>query len=409
MDVKYASPCSSAEGGIGEGIDQHEMKETEAKTATDILRTKGLLSSVDNEDNDLKNEEKIAWMKNVDQEKAEWDALDLMKHAVSGVVKAIEDILFPEALQFFQTQAVGSTEGFTKKRRSRVSQLMRLIFGPRRLNKSLHQERDLICRISQAMLNHDEPVHCRVIQTIYKRLIGSKHNCPNHGPHWEVIGFQGHDPATDLRGAGFLALLHLLFLITEHPHVAAEIYQLSTHPVQNFPFCLVSINVTRIALLALREDKLSRICNKRKQVVSVMNEFYLAVFWHIYYVWKNQHKTMNESGHVMKAAEITALKDPAMLMKALNSALEMRRKKLSVVPPTIVLSRLSTASTDSDVSTHSPVLTSQSLDVVLQPVERERADSKTSDPRFAGVLEIYKEEMTVTQREEEETNVTLQL
>ncbi|XP_076820357.1 uncharacterized protein LOC143465763 isoform X2 [Clavelina lepadiformis] len=341
MDVKYASPCSSAEGGIGEGIDQHEMKETEAKTATDILRTKGLLSSVDNEDKDLKNEEKIAWMKNVDQEKAEWDALDLMKHA--------------------------------------------------------------------AMLNHDEPVHCRVIQTIYKRLIGSKHNCPNHGPHWEVIGFQGHDPATDLRGAGFLALLHLLFLVTEHPHVAVEIYQLSTHPVQNFPFCLVSINVTRIALLALREDKLSRICNKRKQVVSVMNEFYLAVFWHIYYVWKNQHKTMNESGHVMKAAEITALKDPAMLMKALNSALEMRRKKLSVVPPTIVLSRLSTASTDSDVSTHSPVLTSQSLDVVLQPVERERADSKTSDPRFAGVLEIYKEEMTVTQREEKETNVTLQL
>ena len=51
---------------------------------TDILRTKGLLSSVDNEDNDLKNEEKIAWMKNVDQEKAEWDALDLMKHA--GIV-----------------------------------------------------------------------------------------------------------------------------------------------------------------------------------------------------------------------------------------------------------------------------------------------------------------------------------
>ena len=69
----------------------------------------------------------------------------------------------------------------------------------------------------------------------------------------------GHDPATDLRGAGFLALLHLLFLVTEHPHVAAEIYQLSTHPVQNFPFCLVSINVTRIALLALREDKLSRL------------------------------------------------------------------------------------------------------------------------------------------------------
>ena len=29
-----------------------------------------------------------------------------------------------------------------------------------------------------------------------------------YGEHWNEIGFQGRDPATDLRSAGILSLLH---------------------------------------------------------------------------------------------------------------------------------------------------------------------------------------------------------
>lgn len=41
---------------------------------------------------------------------------------------------------------------------------------------------------------------------------------PRLGPHWAALGFQGDDPATDLRGAGVLGLLQLLYL---HWHDAA--------------------------------------------------------------------------------------------------------------------------------------------------------------------------------------------
>ena len=31
----------------------------------------------------------------------------------------------------------------------------------------------------------------RVLQTVYKRLTGSRLDCPRYGTHWETIGFQG--------------------------------------------------------------------------------------------------------------------------------------------------------------------------------------------------------------------------
>lgn len=43
-----------------------------------------------------------------------------------------------------------------------------------------------------------------------------------------------------------------------------------------------------------------RECNRRQQVVGVLNEFYVATFLHLYQVWKSQQKTIAESGTVLK-------------------------------------------------------------------------------------------------------------
>lgn len=40
-------------------------------------------------------------------------------------------------------------------------------------------------------VDNSQTVHMRVLQTIYKRLIGSRLDCPRYGTHWENIGFQG--------------------------------------------------------------------------------------------------------------------------------------------------------------------------------------------------------------------------
>ena len=70
----------------------------------------------------------------------------------------------------------------------------------------------------------------------------------------------GIDPATDLRGCGLLGLMNLLYIVSDpHAHaLAASIYKLSQHETQNFPFSVMSINITRIALQTLREGKLNR-------------------------------------------------------------------------------------------------------------------------------------------------------
>ena len=83
-------------------------------------------------------------------------------------------------------------------------------------------------------LDSQDPMHGRVLQTIYKKLTGSKFDCTRHGDHWEDLGFQGTSPATDLRGAGFLALLHLLYLVMDSKTLlmAREILRLSRHHIQ---------------------------------------------------------------------------------------------------------------------------------------------------------------------------------
>lgn len=65
------------------------------------------------------------------------------------------------------------------------------LFGPPQMNSSLHLERNLIFALALCMFKNDEPMHNHVLQTIYKKLSGTKLDCPRYGNHWELIGFQG--------------------------------------------------------------------------------------------------------------------------------------------------------------------------------------------------------------------------
>ena len=70
----------------------------------------------------------------------------------------------------------------------------------------------------------------------------------------------GNDPTTDLRGCGMLGLLTTLHFITSSKTsaLAQLVYHLSVDELQHFPFCVMSINVTRIAMQALRTGKLNK-------------------------------------------------------------------------------------------------------------------------------------------------------
>ncbi|XP_013862674.1 ELMO domain-containing protein 3 [Austrofundulus limnaeus] len=259
----------------------------------------------------------------------EWEALENIQPALTEDSNPTPLISFNEALQYFQTTDLGDLLKNIQPtiRRTGLAAITHFLFGPPRLHKELLEERDLVFAIAQCPVDNSQTVHMRVLQTIYKRLIGSRLDCPRFGAHWENIGFQGTDPATDLRGTGFLGLMHTLYFVMD-PEIlplARDIYKLSQHPTQNFPFSVMSINMTRIALQVLREEALSKECNRRQQVVGVLNEFYVATYLHLYQLWKTQQKTIADSGFVLKEVELFAKKNPKQMLRRLEVFLKERR------------------------------------------------------------------------------------
>jgi len=163
---------------------------------------------------------------------------------------------------------------------------------------------------------NDEKLHLSTIRTIYRQLTGSRFDCPRYGHHWEDIGFQGNDPATDLRGVGFLGVVQVLYLVTT-PEVlpfAKDVYSLSRSQTQEFPLMVLSLNVTRIVLHLLRDGLLDKQCYKDDDAWCAVNSMYAAVLFNIYHVWKSQHKTISNSGFVLKDAEENARRHPDKLL-----------------------------------------------------------------------------------------------
>ena len=176
------------------------------------------------------------------------------------------------------------------------------------LSPVLEEEKKLVFAVSKRPFDDENPLHFQVLLTLYKLFTGSKIDCPRYGSHWEQIGFQGTDPATDLRGVGCLGILHPLYLVMtpELLPLAKDIYKLSLSENQNFPLMVLSINVTRIALHALRDGILDRQVEQENSIWSALNFFYVATLFHIYKIWKNEYKTIKDSGYVLKGNLIVA-------------------------------------------------------------------------------------------------------
>ncbi|KAM7080892.1 LOW QUALITY PROTEIN: ELMO domain-containing protein 3 [Ciconia maguari] len=269
----------------------------------------------------------------------EWEAVEEIQSGLGGTsAGAAPPISFNEALQYFQTadlsecrvragpRALALSRVVLKKvratvRRQGLAALVRFLFGPPRLQPQLQGERELALAMAQCGLDDNERVHMRILQTVYKKLTRSRLGCPRYGTHWEELGFQGADPGTDLRGTGMLGLMQMLYFVMDPQTLplAQEIFRLSQHETQNFPFCIMSVNITRIVIQALREERLSRECNRRQQVIAVLNDLYAAAFLRLYRVWKWQHKTIADSGFLLKELELSTKKKPKQLLKSLEA------------------------------------------------------------------------------------------
>lgn len=68
-----------------------------------------------------------------------------------------------------------------------------------------------------------------------------------------------------------------------------------------------------------------RECNRRDQVFAVFVEFFVGIYHHVFQIWKHQHKTINDSGFVLREAEKLAKKRPRELLGNLERFLSNRQ------------------------------------------------------------------------------------
>jgi hypothetical protein len=114
-------------------------------------------------------------------------------------------------------------ESFFRKALSRLH----LSLGHQHLSSSFSAERRSLLALSRERLDTSDKLHAKGLHVLYECCV--QQPCPaRFGAHWEVLGFQGKDPGTDFRGAGMLALMHLLHFFSYNRDNAERVWHLST-------------------------------------------------------------------------------------------------------------------------------------------------------------------------------------
>ncbi|KAK8775271.1 hypothetical protein V5799_031387 [Amblyomma americanum] len=269
----------------------------------------------------------------------EWDKVTNVV-GIGTVTYCSRIITYEEALCYFKEKDLSPYMSAIRPviQRSGIKLILHYLFGPPRLKLGLVPARDFTFALAQCPFDNNNTLHLEILQTIYRKLTNTVYDCPRYGSHWERIGFQGshsshdgqivqlhsccagNDPATDLRGVGLLGILHLLFLTTGFGNIELvnDIYSLSRDREQNFPFAVMSLNITRVSIEALREEALNRHCNERNDITDVVNEFYAGTFLLLYLSWKNRKLTIKDSGFVLKETSFFAKKKPAYVLRNLR-------------------------------------------------------------------------------------------
>ena len=119
--------------------------------------------------------------------------------------------------------------------------------------------------------------HEVLVKSIYRKLTGEP-SCRLIGHHWENIGFQGTDPKTDIRGAGILGLVHILFFIDNFPKSSTMILKHSQAPKVEFPLAVKMFEYTILVLRLMREGRLYGLCNHNGNVLETSNQVYVSLF-----------------------------------------------------------------------------------------------------------------------------------
>jgi len=197
--------------------------------------------------------------------------------------------------------------------------LLRCLLVPDLSDPALAEERELLFCVARTPLGEADEFHSRVLATCWQLFTGARDVPARFGAHWEALGFQREDPATDLRAAGLLGLLHLLHLGERSPGAARDMAAAAQDGTAGFPLAVVSINATKWAMDALRQGRLNALALRHGSVARVAALFHAGAVYEFVARWRAGGHTMLQSGFVMKEMEAHAKANPAdMVGRALG-------------------------------------------------------------------------------------------
>ena len=224
------------------------------------------------------------------------------------------------------------------KKKSKILLFMKkaLLLTPKKIYRYMRPERDRIMALALKPFDNNEPVHLKMLTILYQQLTTMSRwkqatlltttspslSCPRIGSHWESIGFQGIDPASDLRGVGLLGLYQLCFFVLS-PYtwqLAFDVFVASSPQVfdgssslsvdSSFPFAVMGLNLTQISLYCLRKGFLNREINRRgSPVFLTFNLFYANLFMKFLAAWKSkQDACVSDVGSILRDIRVNARK-----------------------------------------------------------------------------------------------------
>lgn len=185
----------------------------------------------------------------------------------------------------------------------------------------LASERDQILAFAKVPFEDDNELHYEMLRSIFIKLTDN-YNCPRYGPHWEIIGFQGRDPSTDIRGAGMLGILQILAFVTQYPEIMKEAYVFSNKDKLNPPLCSSMLSVTLIVMDLVREGKLNGQINSQRSAINAINNIYFAIYFKLFRTYKNGGYDIYQYPILLKEVTEAAKRNPTKILNTFLQALE---------------------------------------------------------------------------------------
>jgi len=184
-----------------------------------------------------------------------------------------------------------------------LSRLTRYIFGPPFLNQRCRNKLQSVLSLAKLSLDQlPEETQYEVLGSLYENM--TEESCPRRfGSHWQNIGFQGNDPATDLRGVGVFGLW-LLLRLSEDPAPKAAFPQFHCSTTfksceESFPFAVCMMTLCRTTMTLAKEGFLNKYIDEE-----TIEDVIFRLFRELFKAFNFEYDNSQQKG-VIAAGEIS--------------------------------------------------------------------------------------------------------